>query len=75
MCEDSAWVQTKGPRWVECALQLIDYINKLSRVPQPAKPKTVVRGGPLLTLGVFLNCGQLCMGEMDNDVSFRFVHG
>lgn len=68
--EVSAWVQTKGPRWAERALQLIDCINKLSDVPLPAEPKTVVRDGPLLTLGTFLNCGPLNIGEMDNDASF-----
>ena len=29
-----------------------------------------MRDGPLLTLGTFLNCGPLNVGEMDNDVSF-----
>jgi hypothetical protein len=29
-----------------------------------------MRDGPLLTLGAFLNCGQLCIGEVDNDISF-----
>jgi hypothetical protein len=67
--EVSAWVQTKGPRWAERELQLIDYINKLSRVPLPADPKTVLRDGPLLTLGTFLNCGLVVIGEMENDVS------
>ena len=67
--EVSAWVQTKGPRWAERALQLIDYINKLSSVPLPADPKTVLRDGPLLALGTFLNCGPLSIGEVDNDVS------
>jgi hypothetical protein len=68
--EVSAWVQTKGPRWTGRALQLIDYINKLSEVPLPAEPKTVIRDGPLLTLGTFLNCGPFSIGEMDKDVSF-----
>ncbi|KAF8490159.1 hypothetical protein F5888DRAFT_1136181 [Russula emetica] len=67
--EVSAWVQTKGPRWAERALHLIDYINKLSGVPLPAEPETVVRDGPLLILGAFLN-GPRSMGQMDDDVSF-----
>jgi hypothetical protein len=68
--EVSAWVQTKGPRWAEREQQLIEYINKLSGVSLPAEPKTVVRDGPLLTLGTFLNCGPHSVGEMDGDVSF-----
>ena len=69
--EVSAWIQTKGPRWADRAQQLIDYINKLSAVPLPAEPKTVVVDGPLLTLGTFLSGGPLgMMGQMDNDVSF-----
>jgi hypothetical protein len=42
-------------------------------VPLPAEPKTVMRDGPLLTLGTFLNCGPFSIGEtgeMDKDVSF-----
>lgn len=68
--EVSAWVQTKGPRWAERSLHLIDYINKLSVVSLPAEPKTVVRDGPLLTLGAFLSCGPLSVARMDKDVSF-----
>ena len=68
--EVSAWVQTKGPRWAERSLQLIDYINKLSVVSLPAEPKTVVRDGPLLILGAFLSSGPLSVARMDKDVSF-----
>jgi hypothetical protein len=68
--EVSAWVQTKGPRWTERALQLIDFLNKLSGIPLPAEPNTVGVDGPLLTLGTFLSRGPLCVGEMDKEVSF-----
>ena len=68
--EVSAWVQTKGPRWAERAQQLIEYINKLSGVPLPAEPKTLVVDGPLLTLGTVLNRGPPTIGDIDNDVWF-----
>jgi len=63
--EVAAWVETKGPRWDERAMQLVNYINKLSGVPLPAEPKAVLRDGPLLALAVLLNGGPLTMGEMD----------
>ncbi len=68
--EVSAWVQTKGPHWTKRALQLIDYISKLSGVPLPAEPETVVRDGPLLTLGALLSSAPLCTGKADKDESF-----
>ena len=67
--EVSAWIQTKGPRWAERALQLIDFLNKLSGTPLPADPKTVIVDGPLLALGMILSRGPLCVGAMPDEVS------
>jgi hypothetical protein len=52
--EVSAWVQTKGPRWAERELRLIDYINKPPRFRYLPNQRRSCVTGPCLPWARFL---------------------